>query len=81
MSRDLSEKGYYRAAGGQVPIKWTAPEVGYYLWPKALSVHPRLLMSVCESVICHHAMRVVSCVTPCVAASVGHGIQEVHFSL
>lgn len=36
MSRDLSDKGYYRAAGGgQVPIKWTAPEVGYYLWPKS----------------------------------------------
>lgn len=52
MSRDLSEKGYYRATDGQVPIKWTAPEVGYYLWPEALSVHPMsIFMCKCESVV------------------------------
>ena len=27
MSRDLQEDDYYKSSGGQIPIKWTAPEV------------------------------------------------------
>ena len=27
MSRDLQDDDYYKSSGGQVPIKWTAPEV------------------------------------------------------
>ena len=27
MSRDLSDSDYYVSQGGQIPIKWTAPEV------------------------------------------------------
>ena len=27
MSRDLQDDEYYKSSGGQVPIKWTAPEV------------------------------------------------------
>ena len=30
MSRDLSNMDYYVSHGGQVPIKWTAPEVYLY---------------------------------------------------
>lgn len=26
MSRDLTEQGYYVTRGGQIPVKWTAPE-------------------------------------------------------
>ena len=27
MSRDLQDENYYVSSGGQVPVKWTAPEV------------------------------------------------------
>ena len=27
MSRDIMNKTYYISSGGQVPVKWTAPEV------------------------------------------------------
>ena len=29
MSRDLAHEDYYISHGGQVPVKWTAPEVCY----------------------------------------------------
>ena len=29
MSRDLADETYYVSSGGMIPIKWTAPEVGY----------------------------------------------------
>ena len=27
MARDLMDDSYYRSSGGQIPVKWTAPEV------------------------------------------------------
>ena len=30
MSRDLSEADYYVSHGGQVPVKWTAPDALHY---------------------------------------------------
>ena len=27
MSRDLADENYYVSHGGQIPVKWTAPEV------------------------------------------------------
>ena len=27
MARDVEESNYYVAHGGQIPVKWTAPEV------------------------------------------------------
>ena len=30
MSRNLHEENYYVSSGGQVPVKWTAPEVIFY---------------------------------------------------
>ena len=30
MSRDLADQNYYFSRGGEIPVKWTAPEVGYY---------------------------------------------------
>ena len=27
MARDLMDDTYYKSTGGQVPVKWTAPEV------------------------------------------------------
>ena len=30
MSRDLADAEYYVSEGGEVPIKWTAPEAVYY---------------------------------------------------
>ena len=27
MSRDLMDENYYMSHGGQIPVKWTAPEV------------------------------------------------------
>ena len=27
MSRDLAKEDYYISHGGQIPVKWTAPEV------------------------------------------------------
>lgn len=27
MSRDLAQQDYYISQGGQIPVKWTAPEV------------------------------------------------------
>ena len=27
MSRDIMNKTYYISSGGQIPVKWTAPEV------------------------------------------------------
>ena len=27
MARDLMDDTYYRSSGGQIPVKWTAPEV------------------------------------------------------
>lgn len=27
MSRDLAKENYYISHGGQIPVKWTAPEV------------------------------------------------------
>ncbi len=27
MSRDLQEEAYYQSKGGEIPVKWTAPEV------------------------------------------------------
>ena len=27
MSRDLMDENYYVSHGGQIPVKWTAPEV------------------------------------------------------
>ena len=29
MTRDLDEGSYYVSRGGQIPVKWTAPEVYY----------------------------------------------------
>ena len=29
MSRDLADETYYISSGGQIPVKWTAPEVKY----------------------------------------------------
>ena len=31
MARDLEEENYYVSHGGQVPVKWTAPEVNIYM--------------------------------------------------
>ena len=30
MSRDLADEDYYLSQGGQIPIKWTAPEAIHY---------------------------------------------------
>ena len=30
MSRDLDEESYYMTRGGQIPLKWTAPEAVLY---------------------------------------------------
>ena len=30
MSRDLADETYYVSQGGQVPVKWTAPEAIHY---------------------------------------------------
>ena len=30
MSRDLADENYYISRGGEVPVKWTAPETIYY---------------------------------------------------
>ena len=32
MSRDLDDHKYYITSGGKIPVKWTAPEVGYMAW-------------------------------------------------
>ena len=32
MARDLDDEQYYVAHGGQVPVKWTAPEVSKLLY-------------------------------------------------
>ena len=32
MSRDLMDENYYISHGGKIPVKWTAPEVGYIGW-------------------------------------------------
>ena len=32
MSRDMDEKNYYISHGGQIPVKWTAPEVIETRW-------------------------------------------------
>ena len=29
LARDLMDDTYYKSRGGQIPIKWTAPEVSY----------------------------------------------------
>lgn len=29
LSRDLMDEMYYVSQGGKIPVKWTAPEVGY----------------------------------------------------
>ena len=31
MARDLVDSDYYTSHGGQIPVKWTAPEVNIYL--------------------------------------------------
>ena len=31
MSRDLADDNYYISHGGEVPVKWTAPEAIHYL--------------------------------------------------
>jgi len=31
MSRDLDDHKYYITSGGKVPVKWTAPEVCYFI--------------------------------------------------
>ena len=30
MSRDLADAGYYVSQGGQIPVKWTAPDALHY---------------------------------------------------
>ena len=30
MSRDLADETYYVSQGGQIPVKWTAPEAIHY---------------------------------------------------
>ena len=30
MSRDLTDETYYLSQGGQIPVKWTAPEAIHY---------------------------------------------------
>ncbi len=30
LSRDLAERAYYTSRGGDIPIKWTAPEAIYH---------------------------------------------------
>ena len=30
MSRDLDDENYYISHGGQIPVKWTAPEAIHY---------------------------------------------------
>ena len=30
MSRDLEDAGYYVSQGGQIPVKWTAPDALHY---------------------------------------------------
>ena len=32
MSRDIMNETYYISHGGQVPVKWTAPEVKMFNW-------------------------------------------------
>ena len=32
LARDLMDDTYYTSKGGQVPVKWTAPEVSQQLW-------------------------------------------------
>ena len=32
MSRDLMNEDYYVSGGGQVPVKWTAPEVQHFVY-------------------------------------------------
>jgi len=31
MSRDLDDHKYYITSGGKIPVKWTAPEVCYFI--------------------------------------------------
>ena len=31
MARDLVDSEYYTSHGGQIPVKWTAPEVNNYV--------------------------------------------------
>ena len=31
MSRDLDDDKYYITSGGKIPVKWTAPEVCYFV--------------------------------------------------
>ena len=31
MARNLQDSDYYTSHGGQIPVKWTAPEVGLVL--------------------------------------------------
>ena len=31
MARDLLREDYYTSSGGMVPVKWTAPEVCFYI--------------------------------------------------
>lgn len=30
MTRALDEESYYKTKGGQIPVKWTAPEAVFY---------------------------------------------------
>ena len=38
MARDLEESEYYTSQGGQVPVKWTAPEVNCSISPKLIII-------------------------------------------
>jgi len=47
MSRDLDDLNYYITSGGKIPVKWTAPEVCYFmikLWNYNLHVYSQALL-------------------------------------
>ena len=46
MARDLIDTEYYISHGGKIPIKWTAPEVSYFLKSESL-----LLMKLYETLV------------------------------
>ena len=42
MARDLVDSEYYTSHGGQIPVKWTAPEVNITLCISFISRHTLL---------------------------------------
>ena len=54
LSRDLQDGEYYKSTGGQIPVKWTSPEVRRSY---GFVIHTNPTTMSCTHLLCFHILR------------------------